>query len=245
VEEVIKLRVEDILLKEEDFFILQGYSSERPASSILRKVYRETFDIFCKIAELTALLQEISREDFFNGYQDERNIPVARAVSKAANLALFALTCGSKIDEEISYLFSSNDITKAYLLDSIASVYVEQAVLKLESIYKDYLIKSVKREGNTCVLSYSPGYCGWDIKSQRWIFDILHPHKIGISLMESYLMQPLKSVTGVLVSGDYRIHIFENNYEFCKTCKSRSCRDRIKQVLMKCKHIDKGKKEEN
>ncbi|MFQ5822943.1 MAG: vitamin B12 dependent-methionine synthase activation domain-containing protein [bacterium] len=82
------------------------------------------------------------------------------------------------------------------------------------------------------VLSYSPGYCGWHISGQKKLFQYLHPERIGISLNDSFLMSPLKSVTGVLVSGKKDIHFFESNYSFCRFCKTKSCRARMKRVLM-------------
>jgi hypothetical protein len=40
-------------------------------------------------------------------------------------------------------------------------------------------------------------------------------------------MQPLKSVSGVLVAGAGEIHDFDNDYDFCDTCTKHQCRERI------------------
>lgn len=84
---------------------------------------------------------------------------------------------------------------------------------------------------STKLLRYSPGYCGWHISGQKALFAALRPEEIGISLRESFLMEPLKSISGVIVGGPGRIHEFEPSYPFCAECKSRSCRERIKHVL--------------
>ncbi|MHC4266624.1 MAG: vitamin B12 dependent-methionine synthase activation domain-containing protein, partial [Planctomycetota bacterium] len=83
---------------------------------------------------------------------------------------------------------------------------------------------------STRILSYSPGYCGWDISGQKKLFEYLHPGKIGISLNNTYLMTPLKSVSGVLVAGKNEIHQFRPNYPFCKSCKTHSCLLRMKAL---------------
>jgi hypothetical protein len=76
-------------------------------------------------------------------------------------------------------------------------------------------------------LRYSPGYCGWHISGQRKLFDFLKPETIGISLRESHLMEPLKSVSGVVIVGPAGIHAFQDEYPFCERCKTHGCRERI------------------
>jgi hypothetical protein len=76
-------------------------------------------------------------------------------------------------------------------------------------------------------LRYSPGYCGWDITGQRQLFRALRPEEIGITLRESCLMEPLKSISGVLVAARPEVHRFDNNYPFCRVCTMRTCRSRM------------------
>jgi hypothetical protein len=77
------------------------------------------------------------------------------------------------------------------------------------------------------VLPYSPGYCGWHVTGQRRLFDRLEPQRIGVTLNSSCLMQPLKSVSGVLVIGPSSIHEFDNDFDFCALCSTYQCRARI------------------
>jgi hypothetical protein len=85
--------------------------------------------------------------------------------------------------------------------------------------------------GDTRVLPYSPGYCGWHITAQARLFEFLHPEDIGITLNSSYLMQPLKSVSGVLVAGKGEIHKFRPKFSFCADCKTHQCVERMASVL--------------
>ncbi|MCK4655215.1 MAG: hypothetical protein KAU01_12305, partial [Candidatus Cloacimonetes bacterium] len=148
--------------------------------------------------------------------------PVKRIFPKADGLALFALTMGKKVSEKIETLFKENDFALGSMLDNIASLAADKAVKKLETIFSDHF-------PNTYALSYSPGYCGWHISGQKKLFEYLHPEKIGITLNDSFLMIPLKSVSGVLISGKREIHKFENNFSFCSLCKTKSCIERIKE----------------
>jgi hypothetical protein len=80
-------------------------------------------------------------------------------------------------------------------------------------------------------LRYSPGYCGWHVSGQRKLFDYLLPEEIGITLRESFLMQPLKSISGVVIAGRRQIFDFENTFDFCDDCSTWTCRERISAIL--------------
>ena len=81
------------------------------------------------------------------------------------------------------------------------------------------------------MLPYSPGYCGWHVSGQGRLFGALCPEEIGIRLNASFLMQPLKSVSGVLVAGAPEIHDFDDDFDFCAECTTRECRVRIARAL--------------
>ena len=55
--------------------------------------------------------------------------------------------------------------------------------------------------------------------------------KIGISLNDSCLMSPLKSVSGVLVSGNIDVHVFKAGYSYCPECKNASCVSRMERLM--------------
>jgi hypothetical protein len=78
------------------------------------------------------------------------------------------------------------------------------------------------------ILRYSPGYCGWNLTGQRALFAALGPEEIGIHLTDSCLMEPVKSISGVMVMGPADIHRFTDDYSFCLTCPTHDCRRRIK-----------------
>ncbi len=44
-------------------------------------------------------------------------------------------------------------------------------------------------------------------------------------------MQPLKSVSGVLAAGEAPIHDFDNDFDFCDTCTTYQCRQRIAALI--------------
>jgi cobalamin-dependent methionine synthase I len=141
------------------------------------------------------------------------------------------VTLGAQVSGRIEALFSHNDFALGYVLDTVASEAAEVAADRLEDEYEGYLAEIAAWDSSSAHLRYSPGYCGWHISGQRKLFDRLRPEEIGIELNRSFLMQPLKSISGVLVSGPREIHFFNNNYRFCAACTTLSCRERLKPLI--------------
>ena len=113
---------------------------------------------------------------------------------------------------------------------AVASVAADKSVEVLEGYLLGKLSQSGPTDTNNYLLGYSPGYCGWDISGQKKLFQHLNPVEIGITLNDSFLMSPLKSVSGVLIFGDKEIHLFESSFTFCNYCRNQSCHDRMDKI---------------
>ena len=111
------------------------------------------------------------------------------------------------------------------MLDAVASIATDNAGRVAEE-WAERQAAGQKDSALSRAFLYSPGYCGWHISGQAKLFFRLRPEKIGISLNASFLMNPLKSISGVLVAGPAAIHQFSEVYPFCTYCKSPICRER-------------------
>lgn len=68
---------------------------------------------------------------------------------------------------------------------------------------------------------FSPGYGDFPLEAQNDIFRLLDcPRKIGLSLNESLLMSPSKSVTAVVGMSEKNLHCKETG---CESCANLSC----------------------
>ena len=153
--------------------------------------------------------------------------PVATIYPGADDLALLAVTLGVEVSTTITRLFSENDFAFATVFDAVAS---GGADFLAEVAMRAHLERSGLAGGeqsDEASLLYSPGYCGWHVSGQRALFHRLKPERIGIELLESCLMQPSKSVSGVIVTGPAEIHRFVPDFAFCADCATKSCRERI------------------
>jgi hypothetical protein len=226
--------IADILPSERDILIAQGIPDGTTISDAVGDALDRALKLLAEKAQPVAIVEEIDKERFkpiLQGQGDnEENIPLEHIYRDADFLALYAITLGQLVSNAIQDCFNGNDFALGSLLDSAASNSADRAVEIVESRFLDALIKEGRMETDHCVLSYSPGYCGWHVSAQQELFQYLKPRAIGISLNASCLMTPLKSVSGVLVAGKKEIHIFDNNYPFCKACTTESCRERMERL---------------
>ena len=213
----------------------QGIPDDAAVPTRVASLVDEGFEIFTGLVEATGIRAEITVEEFGAIYDgDGRNVsrtPLEGIFPDAHRLALFAVTVGEAVCGEIRRLFGEGDPALGYTLDTIASAGAEKLVDTMARDYQETVTHSHPTLSGVRVLPYSPGYCGWHVSGQRKLFEVLEPARIGISLNDSCLMQPLKSVSGVLVAADTEVHDFDIDFTFCTDCTDQGCRERIQSVL--------------
>jgi len=230
----MQINLKEVIPQREDVLINQGFPKNAVVHYRIHDLLSESIEIFRTSAQPVSILSEVSISEFEGIFQgegkNEGEIPLQNIFPCANRLALFAITMGSEVSAKITNYFEKNDFALGSMLDSVASLAAENAVEVKELDFFNTNVKNQPDSTDNCVLSYSPGYCGWHISAQKKLFKYLQPEQIGISLNSSYLMSPIKSVTGVLVEGRKEIHIFKSNFPFCSICKDKTCRDRIKKL---------------
>jgi hypothetical protein len=131
------------------------------------------------------------------------------------SILILATTLGNKISDYARELMDEGEILSGFILDKIASEIVEQFADRIEIAVEKQLSELELKITNR----YSPGYCGWNVSEQHKMFSLLPENFCGISLTESALMLPIKSVSAVIGIGtqaerrDYQCSICD--IEFC------------------------------
>lgn len=91
--------------------------------------------------------------------------------------------------------YSVTDIAKAAILQAISAAMIEEYCDQIEKEIADNLLK----EDLYLTTRFSPGYGDFPITHQKDILDILECNKkIGLTLSESYMLSPTKSVTAIM-----------------------------------------------
>jgi len=212
-----------------------GVSENAEPSPKVNELLDEALNVYTEYSEPRGLYRAVTKEDFGRIHKgigkNEPETPLDTIYTQSDKLALFAVTLGEAISKRITSLFDSNDGAAGYTLDAAASEAAEKAADYLQQRYRNSLTDLGGITSAAAILRYSPGYCGWDISGQGKAFEYLEPGEIGIALNNSYLMQPLKSVSGVFVVGEVEIHRFRPDYPFCERCLTRSCLERMRSII--------------
>lgn len=127
-------------------------------------------------------------------------------------------TVGSEVDKLIR-ISQISDMARAVVMDSLASVAVEQVCNAFDKIiaekYSDY----------NMTFRFSPGYGDYPIELQKIILQMLDaPKKIGLCTNDNFLLTPTKSVTAVLGLSKNPIERKKRGCAICnmrETCKFR------------------------
>ena len=147
--------------------------------------------------------------------------PVARIAERGDACWLFAVTIGPALENRVRALFADHELLDAVLLDAAGSTAAEATC--------DLLQRAVCPRGSS--ERFSPGYCGWSLQGQREIFSRVEPDALGMELLDTMLVQPLKSVTGVVVRAapeDLRV-----GPERCAACDAQGCSRRQARFVPK------------
>jgi len=226
---IFEINIEKTAPAEADILKAQGIPDNIKPDKRIIELTRQSLTIYNILARPKGITGEVSTEQFetiYKGYgNNEPKTPLGNIYKLADKLTLFAVSIGEEICAEISRLFEQKDFALASMLDSAASEGVERTAIIAERNFADNLPK-VDNQSSIVATRFSPGYCGWHISGQKKLFDYLCPQKIGITLADSFLMDPLKSISGVLVAGKQDIFEFDDDYVFCADCADHSCRDR-------------------
>jgi len=136
-------------------------------------------------------------------------------IKESTQAAFFLCTAGEDFTRMTNALNEQGDIMEAYILDAIGSMTVENAMDRIQEKLRIALLAEHLKISNR----YSPGYCNWALTDQKALFDLIAENPTGISLSDSCLMTPRKSVSGMIGIGK---HLKHHDYG-CKICSNASC----------------------
>ena len=140
---------------------------------------------------------------------------ISGQLKKSASVAVFVCTAGEAIGATARTFIHEKDFLKGYILDLIGSTATDSAA----DLMQDKLKELVQSRGMKITNRYSPGYCGWNVAEQHKLFSLIPGNYCGIRLNDSALMQPIKSVSGIIGIGE---KVKFNKYT-CNLCDQQNC----------------------
>lgn len=138
--------------------------------------------------------------------------PVATVVAGATDLVVGVCTVGSAISQRISEQLYGEQRLRAMFLDDLGSWAVDQVRQQLcRQIEDDAASRRLHASA-----SLSPGESEWSVAEQAVIFSLLDARKIGVTLNESMVMSPVKSLSLIVGTGPNALGVEgASNCDFC------------------------------
>jgi len=135
-------------------------------------------------------------------------------LGKVQRVFPYIATCGTELDE---LDIPSDDFTRRYWIDAIKDMALRTSLEYLQS----YLRRKYALEKTSTM---SPGAADidiWPIEQQKQLFSLFPNAKslIGVTLTDSFLMIPNKSVSGILFPT-------EVSFKSCQVCQRKNCPSR-------------------
>jgi hypothetical protein len=224
--EIFEVEAERLLLATGSAMRTLEAPNGSPAAAAVHAIIDRSRKLFVDSAKPRGLFRALSLSEFEEVYrgigENDEDTPLEHVVEEAVSVALFAVTLGDEISGRIDALFEAGELAEGYILDQVASFAADELAT---TAGRRFRVRAQADDG-VDVLPYSPGYCGWHVSGQKGLFERLDPGEIGISLNQSHLMHPLKSVSGVLVLAPIEVHSFSPAFPCCATCTTLDCQER-------------------
>ena len=109
-------------------------------------------------------------------------------------IVVLAVTIGAQLEDQVDANFSSGQYTQALLLDAAGSTAVEATANQVNQAINAQLSKL----GFFTLARFSPGYGDWDLAIQSELLPLTGGAAIGMTVTESSMLVPRKSITAVI-----------------------------------------------
>jgi len=210
----------DLTIDRHELYVLMGYGEQIPDKPFLDMIDGMLDELAgCCTPEYGYVILPGKRLDNKNLQIADTMLSPGRIITsslrEADYFAVFVATVGKGFDEWNRRINLKEDMLRAFFADSLGSVLAEACV----KVMKDCLAHEMTTIGLKISNSYSPGYCDWMLVEQRKLFAFFPEHFCGVSLTESCLMLPIKSVSGIIGIGkDVQQRLYS-----CDVCTMTHC----------------------
>lgn len=140
---------------------------------------------------------------------------IRKEICNSERIAFFVCTAGKTICTKSKELMQTETMCLGYVYDVMGTFIVEAVGDKIQEI----LAQEVSNYGNNITNRYSPGYCQWNVCEQHKLFSIFPKGTCEVTLTPSGLMQPVKSISGIIGVGK---KVKFRDYT-CGICSYKNC----------------------
>lgn len=212
----------DLKLTVSEIERVMGYKhgeSQEQVSELISEVLKELKTV-CAIKAEYRIFEEIKFNDSDKTVEVGSQIfnikkIIFGQIKKSGSAAIFLCTAGEEPGMRSRKSMKEGDLLRGYVYDVIGSEIVEAAA----DLMQDALEKEMSASEKKITNRFSPGYCGWDVVEQKKLFQLMADNYCGIRLTPSALMDPIKSVSGIIGIGE---NVKRQPYT-CSFCDLKDC----------------------
>jgi hypothetical protein len=218
----VTIGLKDIVIDNREIAYTLGYTDgllPHHFEEMIDEVLKRTSEL-CKPQAGYRMLDVVKAEGIrdslvVDGVQFHTDQIVTAQIRKADRVIFFLCSIGPGMETWSRHFAHEGDPTMSYFVDTVASLIVEAAVDTMHN----YIAEQLKLQGLKITNRYSPGYCDWSVEEQKKLFSFFPKEFCGVTLTDSALMIPIKSVSGLIGVGK---DVAYQQY-FCDTCGRKDC----------------------
>jgi hypothetical protein len=138
--------------------------------------------------------------------------PVVQVIGGAAELIVAVCTVGPVVDRLIEAAQKERRLFRTMVLHELGAWAVDQ----VRQEWCRLLEEELQVKGLRVSAPLSPGESVWSVKDQATIFSLLDTSEIGVSLSDTMIMSPIKSLSLIMGTGPDPMGVEgANNCDFC------------------------------
>jgi len=169
---------------------------ERPLAESIKKAISQGYTLIqgkgiFKALELVSVSGQLEAAEAPGLFAGEN---MKKLLSGCPRATIMAVTIGPALEDEVARLDKAGQITEAYLLEMVGGMMADYMADRLD----ERIDREVSRAGFDRTMRYSPGYGDWPLDRQAPLHKLLGSERIGISVTDTHIMIPRKSVSAVL-----------------------------------------------
>ena len=206
---------EELQIALADVYEQMGYHDAEPDEVTQRETQAIVDDVRSWLQAQCCFFVVRELPDFEMGHIIQRQLRGAEAY------ALFICTAGTAFEQYQQQLKDWGDMVRIFIADALGSVIAEKCADRMEALLQANIDKLGWHHTNR----FSPGYCGWHVSQQQRLFLLFGGHTCGVTLTDSSLMVPIKSVSGIIGLGK---EVRRLDYT-CGLCDFKQCYKRRKR----------------
>lgn len=118
---------------------------------------------------------------------------IAALLEECDYVSLMCTTIGPALPRRVEETIKK-EATDAFYLEHVGGWMADYLADRVE----ERIVQECAKNGYTVTMRYSPGYGDWTLDAQPLLLKLLESERIGVTLSETFIMEPRKSVSAAL-----------------------------------------------